>query len=68
MSPGKNMPPSVIHIKLISDIQFRPIGFTREPLVKKNRYTYILEFAHSLLPICKAKRVEDTKELASNND
>jgi hypothetical protein len=44
MSPGKNMPPSVIHIKLISDIQFRPIGFTREPLVKKNRYTYILEF------------------------
>jgi hypothetical protein len=36
MSPGENMPPSVIHIKLILDIQFRPIGFTREPLVKKS--------------------------------
>ena len=27
MSPGENMPPSVIHIKLILDIQFRPIRF-----------------------------------------
>jgi len=27
MAPGENMPPSVLHIKFILDIQFRPIGF-----------------------------------------